>query len=175
MKIILMAVLALFFLFPAGAVFAGPPYCAPQGYFQAERLADILEEAARQTEEGLSVKDMLSKPYKVSNKVVVDFSPPSYPRGINFSLDNMLPDNSSNTISVNVAQNGRQPNGHLIMACFCIVLHASQPSADINEDGQFARINSAINAGQSITINGWTYAEHLDSNVFTFSATAVGK
>ncbi|MDR1310428.1 MAG: hypothetical protein LBK01_00915 [Burkholderiaceae bacterium] len=148
---------------------------ASQGYFQVERLADTLERAAGQVERGFSVKDMLSEPYKADGKVVVDFSPPVFPKGLSFSLDNVLPDNSSNTLSLKIVmpQRGPQPHGYLLMAGMGIVLYASQP--DTNMYAQFDKINSAMKAGRSMTINGWTYEGHSDENVSTFSATAPGR
>lgn len=168
----LMTVLALCCLLLTGAAFAEPSDQTSKGHFRAEQLTDVLEKAASKLEDGLSIKGMLSRPYKANGKVVVDFSPPGYPRGMHFSLDNMLPDNSSNTLSFSLEpQDGARPNGDMIMICVLIVLYSCPPGED--EDGELARrIDNAISSGQSITINGWTYAGSLDNDAPFFSATA---
>ncbi len=151
------------------------PGRASRGYFQAEFLVGTLEKAAGRVQRDFSVKDMLSMPYKVNNKFVVDFWPPSFPKGMSFSLDNILPDNSNNTLTFNIAmpQDGPQPNPHLVMACMSMIMYASQPGVYMDE--YFDKINRALKDEKPITINGWTYSGHADKIAFTFSATAPGQ
>lgn len=173
MKNILIAILALCCLLSAGAAFAGPSGQAARGCFRGELLPDILEKAANKIEDGLSIKTMLSRPYKVKDRVVVDFSLPGYPRGISFSLDNMLPDGSGDTLSLNIEpQDGTRLKDDLLMICVYIVLFCCPPGTD--DDGSLTReIDRAISSGQSITLNGWTYSGNLDGDgPHYFSATA---
>lgn len=173
MKNIFIAILTLCCLLPASAAVAGPSGQAARGCFRGELLPDILEKAANKMEDGLSIQKMLSRPYKIKDRVVVDFSPPGYPRGISFSLDNMLPDGSSNTLSLNIEpQDGARPNGDLLTICVYIVLFCCPPGTD--DDGSLTgEIDKAISSGQSITLNGWTYSGNLDGDgPIAFSATA---
>jgi hypothetical protein len=64
---------------------------------------------------------MFSKLYTVNNRVGVDVSLPGYPRGISFSLDDMLPDNSSSTISLSMARDLPEPDGYVLLTYYCIL------------------------------------------------------
>ena len=147
---------------------------AGQGYFKAQDLPKIINNAANSVEQGFDVSKYLSEVTREGNRAAVDFLPPAFPhKGLSFSLEDVGRDDSSNTLAftMRLEQNGNQPQGELVLACLLMVVHATSPT---RQDELAYEIEDILKDGKVVVINGWQYSavadEDSDPMVLVFRA-----
>lgn len=173
-KLIFSGICLLLLTLSAACQTAAPS--APGGYFKAQDLPRTLTLAAGELQANTDIGPMLSALITEQQRVRVDFSPPVYPRGLSFSLEQLQPDNSSDTLtfSLTVAKAGQAPQNDLVIFCVALVMRAS--SFDMQQEG-WAEIDAIMMNGGTVVINGWEYSalydEQSDPMVFRFSARKI--
>lgn len=144
-----------------------------RGYFAAQDLPETLAAAAGSMQSNTDIRPMLSAVLFEDNRARVDFSPPVYPQGLSFSLENLNPHRESDTImfTLRVPRSGPVPQNELVMFCLMVIVNATSPALSAQE---LAEIDQILLQGGVATVAGWEYNafydEQADPMVFTFSA-----
>lgn len=154
-------------------LFSTPEPKPKPGYFAVADLPTILNEAAKRVENNLDIHPLLSEVRLDNNVARVDFTPPSFPKGLSFVLEPLIDGQTSNTIAFKLVlpAGEPEPDGMLAVACAAIIIEVSQPGT---LETTWAELEDIFAEGGEKTYNGWLYrcAMNDQSNTIVFSATA---